>query len=59
MDKLAVKLGDRELAEKLRAVGLTNPRRIRDATDKELLSVEGIGKATLERVRAKFKARKK
>ena len=59
MNKLAVKLKDRELAEKLQAAGLTNPRRIRDATDKELLSVEGIGKATLERVRAKFKARKK
>ena len=54
MNKLAIKLKDPELAEKLQAAGFANPRQIRDATDKELLAVEGLGRATLEKVRSKF-----
>jgi len=55
MNKLAVKLGDQELAEKLQAAGLTNPRQIRNATDKELLAIEGVGNAAVRKVRRKFK----
>ena len=54
MGKLAVKLGDPELASALIEAGLTNPRKIRDATDEDLEAIKGIGPATKNRVRAKF-----
>ena len=56
MNKIAVKLEDTELAEKLQAAGFINPRQIRDAPDRDLLAVNGVGKAALKRIRAKFPA---
>ena len=54
MSKLAIKLGDAELAAKLEAAGFDNPRKIRDASDRELKAAEGIGQAALDKIRAKF-----
>ena len=52
--KLAVKLGDAELAALLVEAGFTNPRLIRDAVDRALLAVSGIGQAKLAQIRAVF-----
>ena len=54
MSKLAVKLKDPELAAKLQAAGFTNPRQIRDAANKDLLQIVGVGEAALAQIRAKF-----
>ena len=54
MSKLAIKLRDAELAEKLEKAGYRNPRQIRDATDEELLAVPGVGKAKLKQARKAF-----
>jgi len=52
--KLQLKLGiDAEVAQALVRVGLGKPNLIRNATDKMLEAVPGIGKATLERIRAR------
>jgi len=53
-NKLALKLKDVELAALLAEAGFTNPRKIRDATDKELRTVPGLGKSALDKIRAKF-----
>ena len=54
MSKLAILLQDEELAAKLTEAGFTNPRQIRDALDRELLAIPGLGQATLAKVREKF-----
>jgi len=54
MSKLAIKLKDADLAAKLEAVGFDNPRKIRDASDKELKAAEGIGAAAVKAIRARF-----
>ena len=54
MNKLAIKLKDADLAAKLEAAGFDNPRKIRDATDKQLRAVEGIGQAALSKIREKL-----
>jgi len=52
--KLQLKLGiNAEIAEALVRVGLGKPSSIRNATDEMLRAVPGIGKATLERIRAR------
>ena len=50
--KLAAKLGDEDLAAKLVAAGLDNPRKIRDAPDAELKKI--LGKAEADKVRARL-----
>jgi DNA integrity scanning protein DisA with diadenylate cyclase activity len=54
MSKLAIKLKDAELAALLEAAGFDNPRKIRDASDKDLKAVEGVGQAALSKIRGKF-----
>ena len=54
MNKLAVKLKDAELAAVLVEAGFTNPRQIRDASDKDLRAVPGVGTAALAKIRGKF-----
>ena len=54
MSKLAIKLKDAELAAKLTEAGYTNPRKIRNASDKDLRAIPGLGQATLAKVREKF-----
>lgn len=54
MRKLAAKLKDAELAAALVEAGFTNPRQIRDASDKDLRAVPGVGTAALAQIRAKF-----
>jgi hypothetical protein len=58
-EKLAKLLGDAELADALVKAGLRNPALIRQATDKELEAVPGIGKATRQALRLKFAKRDK
>jgi len=52
VDKLARKLKDRELAEKLVAAGLKNPGLIRRATNKAITAA--VGRSGLKVVRAVF-----
>ena len=52
--KLVVKLSDTSLTALLVRVGFTNPRRIRNATDQDLLDISGIGQSKLEQIRAVF-----
>lgn len=47
--KLAIKLRDRDLAEKLVKAGLDSPRKIRDASDKDI--EKALGKAGKDKVR--------
>jgi len=54
MNKLVVKLGNAGLAQKLAEAGYDNPRKIRDASDEELLDIDGIGPVGLSVVRAKL-----
>ena len=54
MSKLAILLQDEELAAKLTEAGYTNPRKIRNASDKDLRAIPGLGQATLAKVREKF-----
>ena len=56
--KLAIKLGDAALAEKLVKAGFRNPARIREASDEELEDVLGIGPATRGKLRKQFPKRK-
>jgi len=56
--KLAKKLGDSELASALVAAGFDNPAKIRQASDKELEAVKGVGKAKREQIRKKLPKRK-
>jgi hypothetical protein len=54
MNKLAVKLRDVELAAKLTEAGYDNPRKIRDASDKDLRAIPGLGAAALGKIRGRF-----
>lgn len=56
--KLAIKLGDAELAEKLYNAGFRSPSAIRRASDEELEAIPGIGKATRQAIRARLPGRK-
>jgi len=49
--KLAQRLRDRELAEKLVLAGFDNPAKIRKATNEQLEAVKGIGRASREKIR--------
>ena len=53
-DKLAFKLRDADLAALLAVAGFDNPAIIRNASDRELLAVRGIGPASVEKIRAVF-----
>lgn len=57
MQRLVLKLGDAELARKLIGAGFDNPAKIRNANDRELLAVSGIGQVSLEAIRVHFPAR--
>ena len=52
--KLAMKLGDSELASALVTGGFDNPAKIRAATDRELRAIRGIGKASVDKIREKL-----
>lgn len=52
VEKLARKLGDRELAEKLVEAGLRNPGDIRRATNKTITAA--VGRKGMRAVRAVF-----
>ena len=52
--KLTVKLGDPALAALLVDAGFTNPRQIRDANDKDLRAVSGVGQAALAKIRERL-----
>jgi len=54
VQKLAIKLGDTELAQALVRAGLDTPRKIKRATDKELLAVPGVGQARRAELRKRF-----
>ena len=54
MNKLAVKLQDAELAAALTEAGFDNPRKIRNALDKDLRAVPGLGTAAVGKIRARF-----
>ena len=56
--KLAIKLGDGALAEALVKAGFDNPAKIRRASNKELESVPGVGKAKRGAIRKKLPQRK-
>ena len=53
-EKLAILLGDTELAGLLVAGGYVTPRQIKAATNRELLAVPGIGESKLAQIRANF-----
>ena len=57
IQKLALKLGDPELAALLVAAGFDNPAKIRKAADKDLEAVKGIGKAAREKIRERLPKR--
>lgn len=57
IERLARKLGDRELAEKLVAAGLDVPGKIKDAKDGDIKAVPGIGPAGLKSIRKVFPKR--
>lgn len=52
--KLAIKLGDAELAEKLVQAGIDSPAKIKNAKDADLKKLKGIGPGTLKKIRAQF-----
>ena len=56
--KLAVKLGDPELAALLVAAGFDNPAKIRAAEDEDLQAVKGIGKGSVAKLRKKLPRRR-
>ena len=51
--KLTLFLGHQQAATALVAGGYNTPRRVKDATDEELLALRGIGEATLAIIRVK------
>jgi len=51
--KLAIKLGDAVLAEKLVRAGVVNPAMVRRATDEELERI--LGKSGMQKVRGKLR----
>lgn len=52
--KLDHLLKDKELAARLVRAGLSTPRLIKAATNRELLAVEGVGPVTMRLLREKF-----
>ena len=56
--KLAVKLGDPELAALLVDAGFDNPAKIRAAEDADLEAVNGIGKSSVAKLRKKLPRRR-
>ena len=52
MRKLAILLGDEQLAEKLFEAGLTLPRQVKKATEKDLKAA--VGAAGVKKVRRRF-----
>ena len=59
MSKLAIKLKDKALAERLIEAGFTSPAAIREASDKDLREIDGVGPVTLKAIRAKFASRRR
>ena len=55
--KLAIKLRDADLAEKLAVAGFDNPAKIRNADDKDLRAIPGIGQASLDKIRGRLPKR--
>jgi len=54
MSKLGIKLQDAELAAALTEAGFDNPRKIRDASDKDLKAIPGLGDVAVRKIRAKL-----
>ena len=54
VQKLAIKLRDAELAQKLVIAGFDNPAKIRRAEDKDLRAIPGIGQASLDKIRGRL-----
>ena len=52
--RLAVHLGDEALAAMLVKAGFKLAKQVKAATDKDLLAVPGIGKATLKQIRERL-----
>ena len=52
--KLAHKLNDKELAEKLVEAGLDTPRKLKAAKDKDIKAAPGVGQSGVDKVRAVF-----
>jgi len=55
--KLAHVLGDGELAEKLVKARLDTPRKIKAAEDGAITAIPGVGKSTLDKIRARVPRR--
>jgi NAD-dependent DNA ligase len=51
VDKLNIKLADRALSRKLAEAGLTTPKKIKAATDRQLKSIQGVGDAAVQSIR--------
>jgi len=51
--KLGLLLRDANLAHALVGVGLDTPAKLKNAKDSEIQAVRGVGKAALEKVRAR------
>ena len=51
VQKLAIKLGDSELAETLVEAGFDSPAKVRKAKDADLKKIKGIGDATVGKLR--------
>ena len=49
--KLAIKLRDRELAQKLVDAGFDTPAKIKRASDKDIRAIPGVGDKTLKGIR--------
>lgn len=56
--KLAIKLGDRDLAAKLVDGGFNTPGDIRRASDEDLRAIKGIGQATVDGLRVRLGQRR-
>ena len=54
-DLATLKSVDAPVVERLRAAGITNRQQLRDADDATLLGIEGIGEATVRKLREEAK----
>ena len=54
VQRLALKLKDHDLTEKLVSAGYHTPRAIKDAPDTALLAIHGVGRATVAMIRARI-----
>ncbi len=54
-DLAALKSIDAPVAERLRAAGITTQQQLRDTDDATLLGIEGIGEATVRKLREETK----